>query len=386
VPDTAARASHRRAAALSQTSGASVIVAGMVPEDPEPTPLERTAQMMRIQAEGCRKLGSPLYGDLLLHAADDLLTGGPTAEVLAGHLDDRLASALALRMLGGAHALALSGQAPGLANWYPSVGGLTDPEPGSPRAWSALRATLDGQRDAVRSWLSRPPQTNEVGRAAALLGGLMYVITEARLPVRLVEVGASAGLNLRADRFHIPGDVGRYGEPDSAVALRGAWQGEPPPDSKIELVERTGGDVAPIDPLTADGRLILTAYVWPDQSERIDRLRGALAIAEQVPADLRAEPAGATLARTELVPGTWTVLWHSIFRQYLSQPQREELADGVAALAVTATRSARFAYLYFEQSKVGGCRVTLTTWPGGRRRDLGMAPAHGMPVRWQPER
>ena len=56
---------------------------------------------------------------------------------------------------------------------------------------------------------------------------------------------------------------------------------------------------------------------------------------------------------------------------------------GVAALAATATDSARFAYLYLEQSRAGGCPVTLTTWPGGERRALGSAPAHGLPVRWQ---
>ncbi len=341
--------------------------------------------MLRRQSRACRELGSPLYADLLAHAADDLLAGGPTAAVLAGHLGAPLSSALALRVLGGAHALALTGRAPELAAWYPSAGGVTDPEPGSPRAWAALQHTFSVQRDEVRSWLARPPQTNEVGRAAALLGGLSHVVAEARLPIRLVEVGASAGLNLRADHFHVPGDAGRYGDPGSPVVLCRAWQGEPPPRGDIRIVERTGGDLAPVDPVTDDGRLVLTAYVWPDQADRLDRLRGALSIAEQVPADLRAESASATLARTELAPGSWTVLWHSIFRQYLDGAQREELADGVAALAVSATRSARFAYLYFEQSRAGGCTVTLTTWPGGQRRVLGRAPAHGIPVRWQRE-
>ena len=76
------------------------------------------------------------------------------------------------------------------------------------------------------------------------------------------------------------------------------------------------------------------------------------------------------------------MLWHSIFRQYLSELQRAELADGVAALAATATDAARFAYLYLEQSRAGGCPVMLTTWPGGQRRMLGSAPAHGLPVHW----
>ena len=165
--------------------------------------------------------------------------------------------------------------------------------------------------------------------------------------------------------------------------LADGWVGDPPPQGRVEVVARTGGDLAPLDPLTKAGRLTLTAYVWPDQAERLSRLRGAFLIAAQVPAELRAEPASATLARMALVPGTWTVLWHSIFRQYLDETQRAELASGVADLGAAATAQARFAYLYFEQSRAGGCRVALTTWPSGQRRVLGSAPAHGLPVHWK---
>ncbi len=343
----------------------------------------RTARLLRLQAVACRDLGSALYGDLLLHTADDLQSGGPVASVLDGYLDDRLASGLALRLLGGVHAQVLSGQAPDLAACYPSAGGTPEQAPGSPRAWAAFRRVLAERPAEVRSWLGHPPQTNEVGRAAALLGGLRHVAAEASLPIRLVEVGASAGLNLRADRFHVPGPAGSHGDEHSPVVLADGWHGSAPPDSRIDVVERIGGDIAPVDPLTDDGRLRLTAYVWPDQSERLDRLRGAFRIAAQVAAELRAERASATLARTRLVPGTWTVLWHSIFRQYLSQAERADLAAGVADLGAVATTQARFAYLYFEQSAAGGCRVALTTWPGGQRRVLGSAPAHGLPVFWR---
>jgi hypothetical protein len=320
---------------------------------------------------------------LLRHAADDLLAGGPTADVLAGHLEDRLASGLALRLLGGAHALALSGEAPDLAAYYPSAGGTPETEAGSPKAWAALRRVLAEQGEAVRAWLEHPPQTNEAGRAAALIGGLCFVVAEAALPIRLVEVGASAGLNLRADRYRVSGEAGSYGDPASPVQLTGGWQGDAPPVTKLDVIDRTGGDIAPVDPLTVWGRLRLTAYVWPDQAERLARLRGAFGIATQVPVDLRAEPATATLARTRLVAGTWTVLWHSIFRQYLNEDQRAELADGLLKLGAVASAQARFAYLYLEQSRAGGCLVVLTTWPGGARRVLGTAPAHGMPVRWR---
>jgi hypothetical protein len=349
------------------------------------SPAFRTARLLRWQADACRELGSPLYGDLLTRAADDLAAGGPTAVVLRGHFDDRLSSVLALRLLGGVHALALSGQAPELAAFYPSCGGHTESEAGSPRAWAALRRVLVGQGETVRGWLDRPPQTNEVGRAAALLGAFRHIAAAASLPIRLAEVGASAGLNLRADHFFVSGPAGSHGDPESPVVLTNGWLGDPLPPARIEVVERTGGDLAPVDPLTDKGRLILTAYVWPDQAGRLSRLRGAFDVARQVPAELRAESASATVTRLKLEPGSWTVLWHSIFRQYLSDVQRAELAAGVAALGATATDSARFAYVYLEQSRAGGCPVTLTTWPGGHRRVLGTAPAHGLPVRWRTE-
>jgi hypothetical protein len=351
----------------------------------EEPPAEIAARRLRRQAVACRELGSPLYAALLGHAADDLLAGGPAADVLDGHLASPWRSALGLRLLGGVHALVLTGQAPELAAFYPSAGGTADPGPGYARAWAAMRQVLADRRDAVGAWLDRPPQTNEVGRAAALLGGLRHLAAEARLPVRLVEIGASAGLNLRADRFHVPGQAGRYGDPASPVTLGGAWRGQPPPDVPFEVIGRTGGDRAPIDPATDQGRLTLAAYVWADQADRMERLRGALAVAAQVAADLRQELASGTLRRTALAEGAWTVLWHSIVRQYLDDAQRAAVAEGIAALGAAATPSARFAWIALEPYRVtadGECDVTVTTWPGGRQRVLGTAPPHGMPVTW----
>jgi hypothetical protein len=350
------------------------------------SPLEHTARLLSGQGLACRALGSPLYGDLLPRAAADLLAGGPTAEILDGYLDQPVSSVLALRMLGAVHALVLTGQAPELAAFYPSAGGTASPGADGAAAWTALRQTLIDHRAFVRDWLPRPPQTNEVGRGAALIGGLRHVAAEAGLPVRLVEVGASAGLNLRADHFRVTGDAGCYGDPASPVVLAGGWQGAPVPEGPVEVIARTGGDLDPIDPATPEGSRTLTAYVWPDQAARLERLRGALALARQVPADLRREPATATLARTALAEGSWTVIWHSIFRQYLAQPQRAELAAGIARLAATATPTARLGYVYLEQSRSGSCPVTLMTWPGGQRRVLGSAPPHGVPVTWQATR
>jgi hypothetical protein len=347
------------------------------------TPVERTARVLRTEAMHCEVLGSPLYAGLLRHAAEDLLAGGPTAEVLAGHLTDPGRGVLALRMLGGVHALVLTGQAAGLAKFYPSAGGTADPGNGASQAWPALRDVLEHQRDQVRAWLPSPPQTNEVGRGAALVGVLCHLTGHTRYPVRLFEIGASAGLNLRADRFHITGGGVSYGGEFSPVRMPGGWRGCPPAARSVELIERIGGDLAPVDPLSADGQLRLSAYVWADQTERLARLRGAFELAAAIPAELRTEPAAVTVAGISPEPGTWTVLWHSIFRQYLTAEQVVELEEAIASVGARATTTARFAHVSMEPVRgTFETPVEVTAWPGGVRRTLGTAPPHGLPVTW----
>ena len=154
---------------------------------------ERLAAVLRQQETWCARLGSPLYAALLGAAAGDVEMGGPTLAVLAGHDDDPLGSALALRLLGAVHCLVLDGRAPALARHYPSAGGDAGPD----GAWPAFRDLLEAQRDTVRTLVDRPVQTNEAGRSAALLGGFFTVARETGLPLRLLELGSSAGLNLR---------------------------------------------------------------------------------------------------------------------------------------------------------------------------------------------
>lgn len=347
------------------------------------SPEQRTARYLRKQGDACGVMGSPLYELLLRHAADDLLAGGPTRQVLDGHLEDPGPSALALRMMGGVHALVLTGKAPDLAAFYPSVSDVEVRR--ADAAWPAFAAVLEASRDEVRSWLFRPPQTNEVGRGAALIGGLLHLAADTPLPIRLVEIGASGGLNLRADRFRIDGEVGTYGDPSSPVQLGAAWRGAAPPIAPVEIVERYGGDIDPVDVATDDGRLLLTAYVWPDQVARLERLRGAFELAARMPADLRQESAAGTLGRTELVDGTWTVLWHSVFQQYLSREDRADLYTDIAKLGKSADPGRRFAHLKLEPEPDRNYEflVTLTTWPGGEQRILGTASGHGIPTTWK---
>jgi hypothetical protein len=346
----------------------------------------KTAGRFRRQAQACVALGSPLYAGLLDHAADDLLAGGPTRAVLEQFLPDPGNVALDLCLLGGVHALVLTGQAEELARFYPSAGGTADPGPNADLAWPALRRVLASQGDEVRAWLDHPPQTNEVGRGAVLVGALCLLAAEHDYPIRLHEIGASAGLNLRADQFRITGAGSSYGPRESPVQLIEGWLGSPPPVVPLKVIERVGGDLAPVDPVSDTGRLRLCAYVWADQVARLRRLRGACDLAAQTPAQLRTESAQQTVTALRPEPGTWTVLWHSIMRHYLDKPQNEALDAAIAELGAAATGSAPVAHVSLELIRgTADTPVELTTWPGGRTRRLGTALPHGVPVTWAAE-
>ena len=337
----------------------------------------------RRQAAACAELGSPMYAALLDRCSDDIEAGGVVAEVLDGHENDPGPSALALRLLGSVHRLVLERRAGDLATFYPSVGGTWEPDGG----WAAFTGLLRERPYDVRAWLDRPPQTNEVGRAGALMGGLLHL--RHRLPVRLFEIGSSGGLNLLVDRFGYVDTSGRtFGDPASAVLLEHAWRGAPLqawPD--LEVPERAGCDVMPVDVRTTEGRLALTAYVWPDQRDRLERLRGALAIAQEHPVEVRRSSARDFVAGFELRPGATTVLWHSVMWQYLDDDEQRDVTAAIERLGEAATAEAPFAHLQLEQLRRAPTSeheflVVLTEWPTGRRRLLGTSRGHGVPTDW----
>jgi hypothetical protein len=339
---------------------------------------------VRQQATACAELGSPMYAELLGRVADDLGHGGATAEVLAGHEDDPGPSALALRLLGSVHRLVLERRAEELAVYYPSVGGRWDVD----RGWPAFRRLLRDQPEAVREWLGSAPQTNEVGRSAALYGGLLHLPRD--LPVRLAEIGSSGGLNLRADRFTYLDEEGRRGgAADGTLVLEGAWRGRPlEPWPELEVVDRTGSDIAPVDVTTTVGRLRLTAYVWPDQALRLERLRAAFRVAEAVPAEVRRQDAVAFVGGLDLVEGCTTVLWHSVMWQYLPPADRAAIAERIEEVGRSATLRSGFAHLSAEPGRRSPGAdheflVRLRTWPGGDERLLGAMAAHGIPTTWE---
>lgn len=343
----------------------------------EPTDIEGR---LRWQAHACAVLGSPLYADLLQRAADDYRAGGPVAEVLAGRDSLPSGSALALRLMGAAHRLALAGQAPELARFYPSCGGTPDAE----AAWGALRDLIARRASELPALLDRTVQTNEVGRSAALVGGFLVVTRETRAPLRILELGASAGLNLRWDHYFYEARGSVWGDPASPVRLCSfSTPPSPPFDVRAHVVERRGCDEAPVDPATDEGRLTLMSYVWPDQTHRIRLLRAALKVAARVPATVDRDDAVHWIRRevNKRRSGVATVVFHSVFWQYLSEDQRMELRAVIEDEGASATASAPVAWLSMEP---GGdtFEVRLRLWPGRRDRVLAHTGPHGAPVRW----
>jgi hypothetical protein len=346
------------------------------------------AELFRLQATACDHLGSAMYAELLSALADDLDAAGPTAAVVRGHEDDPGPSGLALRLAGSIHRLVLAGAAPELAGLYPTTGG----------SWSrggsgAVVDLLRRRGDEVRPLLGRAPQTNEVGRAAALVGGLLRLTDRWRLPVRLFEIGSSAGLNLQADRFRLTGGPGEsvvWGDPASPVQLRCAWAGtHVPGGGQLEVAERSGSDVHPIDVTTEDGRLTLTSYVWPDMAERHERLAGAVALARSRPVPVVRADAAAYVDGLRTEPGTLTVLWHSVMWQYVPPDQQQRVVARLGEVGGSTTQEAPLAHLFAEPTRrtPGSPHefwVCARTWPDGAEREfLGRMAAHGLPVTWE---
>jgi hypothetical protein len=338
------------------------------------------AGRFRWQAGWCDRLGSPLYGELMRRAAADVEEGGPTWALLEGREGDPYESMLQLRLMGAVHRLALDGRAPELAARYPSTGGRGDPE----ETWRAFRLTEERHAAELHELIERPVQTNEVGRARALVGGFLAIAAETGLPLRLLELGASAGLNLRWDRYRYEAGDWAFGDPRSPVRFRDFFsEGKPHRTGAVEVVERAGCDAQPVDPASEEGRLTLSSYLWPDQTERLRLLDAALEVARHVPAPVERARAADWLERrlAEQAAGACTVVFHSIVMQYVPEDERGRI-DALLADAGAATRpQAPLARLAMEP---GGeeAELRLTVWPGGEEHLLAASGYHGADVRW----
>ena len=232
--------------------------------------------------------------------------------------------------------------------------------------------------EEVRAHLDRPVQTNEVARSPGLLGGFLLIARETGLPLALHEVGASAGLNLRFDRYRYESGDWSWGDSRSPVRFEHAFaEGTPPADVDLEVDTRLACDRNPLDPRAEEHRLTLMSFVWPDQAGRFELLRGALDVAGEDRVQVeRADAADwAERVLSPRRPGVATVLYHSVVVQYLSRRARRPPAPRDHGRGERATPEAPVAWLYLEPGEEEA-DVRLTVWPGGEERLLARAGFH----------
>jgi hypothetical protein len=331
---------------------------------------------------------SPLYASLMRGAAADAERGGVVAELFDG-LDAPAGSVPALRLLGALHRIVLDGRADELAAYYPSTGG------GRPaaEAWPVAARTLRAHAEEVRARLPMTVQTNDPGRAAALYGALLALAERHGRPVRLLEIGASGGLNLQTDRYAYVVHGETLGDPGSPVVLEEPWEGLPVRDPAaaargLEVAERAGCDPEPLDPRDPEDRLTLLAYVWPDDVARLERLRTALALAAADPAPVeRAPDTAAWLARRLAAGGEarLTVVWESVVRQYVAEAPWAAIEAAMREAGAAAGEDAPLAWVTMEpgeEATPADFELEAVTWPGAGRRRLAGVGAHGPPVAW----
>jgi hypothetical protein len=359
------------------------------------------AQFSR-QAVDCASAGSPLYADLCRSASLDLAAGGRLTKILAPWDEARDGDFLALRVLAAAHRLVLERQAPALALWFPSVGGSAPVDAaGRVAAFDAFADALAEASDRLPDLLASPPQTNDPARSAALVGVEHHLAAAYGLPLHVHELGASAGLNLLGDRARITWLGGETGPHGSPLVLEDAWTGDPlpPTDVVVDVAERVGVDLAPVDVTTTEGRLHLTSFVWADQLERFERLRAAYELAASTPVALVASDIVVHLASLHVRPGAVLVLFHSATWFYLDAGQRTEAERHLQRLGAEATSGSPVVHVAREaqslqQLGAADFSVVVRAWPAPSSGLLSEAGAgtplllarttpHGLPVVWQ---
>ena len=271
------------------------------------------------------------------------------------------------------------------AQWL-VLSGAADDYRATADPWPAFRALLLEHAERVARFIrEQPVQTNEVQRCFALLPIFLTVARQTRRPLDLIELGASAGLNLLWDRYRYAYASGAWGPVDAGLVLSGEERA-PVPGSLLsetgEIRGRIGIDLNPIDVTSDEDVILLRSFTgWPRQ----ERLMAAIAAARRQPP---------TLLRgdyLELLPGlleardgeALTVVYQTISTIYLTDAQRLRLRRIIDA----AGEEGPLAWISTPTPEEHGQRrgdypIELTLWPGGERRIVARMDNPGEWLEW----
>ena len=350
---------------------------------------DKLVTAFEAQKQACDLLGSPLTRDIVGFCGADFVANGPVANLVRGWQGDPLNDNVPLRLAGFVHHTALSGDA-SLNGFFASCDGAYH-DSDRVTLETAMRDLFSREEKAARRFLRSAPQTNETARSAMLLLAFSEISKRFAMPLRLREMGASAGLNMFFDRFHytLQTDNGTrdWGDKKSPLSLEATWRGTPPDlTDKIEVASRRGCDLFPVDISNADARLKLQSWIWGDMPERRARLLAALQIADTAPPQIdRADAAGWVAAQIMQRPvGEVTVLYHSIVWPYLDVSQRFAIESAFAQAGEDVRPDAPLVWLKMDGRELGTiARLSYRIWSGengpqGEEVIIGPCHPHGV--------
>lgn len=354
------------------------------------TSSERVISHFKEQSIGCRDLGSPFTAALCEAIAEDVEAGGPCEALIGNWPGNPRKDALSMRFCGALHHGVLTGQADALAAHYPKSRGDWE----LAALWPEARAYLASNIDVVRDFIQSAPQTNETRRSIALLPGFLELSAKYGLPLNLLEIGASAGLNQNWDRFSYQTDTwSRAG--DSSVLVSTDWHGPPPKhlDATPIVTARAACDLNPLDIHDANKVLRLRSYIWADQPERLARFDAAVALARASGVVVERADAGLWLKQklASRPAGTLTVIYHSVFLQYPPRETIRDITETITSAGEAATDDAPLAWLCFEpEALFGGTKGSpvmwsrLQTWPTGDIHIFAHSDGHATQLKYLP--
>jgi hypothetical protein len=283
---------------------------------------------------------------------------------------------LPLRLASGLHVLALNGQDAELVAVYP---------PNEADDAALLAAVLGALRrhDAfLCRRVEHAPQTNEVRRSAVLIAAAHWLDAHFGLPMRVSELGASAGLNLMFDKFRLDIDGQRWGPEQATIRLCPAWRGKLPPHATPRITERRGVDLNPLSVAHPEDASRLVSYIWPDQPDRMARTRAAMALQDaQVDRGDAVDWLARRLAAPQ--PGRLHLIYHTIAWQYFPADRQVRGREMIEAAGSASTDETPLVWLGMEADRRSdGAALSLRLWPGDISLDLGQADFHGQWVDW----
>jgi hypothetical protein len=333
--------------------------------------------VLRKQGQQCDALGSPFMGRLLPLIADRIEAGTPVADKILNWQGDMRpqADSVPLRLAGALHALVLTDASVALKAAYPPNNAPDD------TLWNAVEDAFTTHAEHILNWLQSPPQTNEVRRSSVIIPAAHIAAAKFGLPLRLSELGASGGLNLMFDTFGL--EAGGTTFPGPSVTLSPDWNGLAPAAADLQISERRGVDLNPLNPHNPDDQLRLRAYLWADQPDRLARTNAAI------------EKYAATVDRGDVEPwlndrlktpkqGTTHFIFHTVAWQYFPEETKARCRKAIEKAGEKATTDAPLAWFSMEadDNLNQGAKLTLRLWPGNIPLDLGRADFHGRWVNW----